>query len=72
MGISLAEAKALRDEYRRAVSAILKDQSYTIGETTHTKATLSVVQSNLDKYTKIVSRLERGGMRVRRVVFRDD
>lgn len=71
--MTLAEATALKNEYRVCLSKILKNQSYTIAETTYTYANIKYVQEQFDKYDKLVSRLGgSGGMRVRRVVPRDD
>jgi len=71
--MTLAQATSLRDKYILAEEACLKNQSYTIGTRTYTRATLSSLRKGRADAEKLVKQLSRGGaMRPRRVLFRDD
>lgn len=54
--------------YYEAEQAILTGQSYTIGGQTLNRANLSHVVKQIKELEKEITRLERGGSRVRRVI----
>lgn len=71
--VTLVEAQAMLTKYMDAEAAVLKNQSYTIGTRTLTKANLTSIRNGRQEWQKIVSQLQGGGsMKVRRVLFRDD
>lgn len=68
-----AEIQARLNKYLEAETAILKNQSYTIGTRTYTRANLKWVQDQIALLQGQLSSLVNGGsMKVRRIVFRDD
>jgi hypothetical protein len=70
--ISVSEAQTMLNLYINAEKAILKNQSYTIKDRTFTRADLRTVAAERRRWQSIVdSLLGGGGMRVRRVLFRD-
>jgi len=71
--LTLAQATSLRDEYVKAELACLKNQSYTIGTRTYTRATLSSLRKGRQDAENLIKQLSRSGaMRPRRVLYRDD
>jgi hypothetical protein len=70
--MTYAEAVALKPQLQTAIATVLKNQSYTIAETTYTFANLSQLRNMLRECETIIARDGRGGMRVRRVVPRSD
>jgi len=73
MTMTLAEVQARLDRYLAAETAILKNQSYTIGTRTYTRANLKWIQEQIKNLRAEITALSgTGSMRVRRVIFRDD
>lgn len=71
--VTLTEAKTMLNKYIAAEQAVLKNQSYTIGTRTYTRANLTSIRNGRKEWQKVVDQLSgSGGMRVRRVLFRDD
>lgn len=71
--ITLQEAKQMLQKYIAAEQAVLKNQSYTIGTRTFTRANLTSIRNGRIEWQNIVKQLSgKGGMKVRRIVFRDD
>jgi hypothetical protein len=71
--VTIAQAKEMLNKYIEAEKAVLLNQSYTIGTRTYTRANLSAVRKGRTEWQKAVNQLSgNGGMRVRRVLFRDD
>lgn len=71
--VTIAQAKEMLAKYIEAEKAVLLNQSYTIGTRTYTRANLSAIRQGREKWQKVLDQLSgSGGMRVRRVVFRDD
>lgn len=71
--MTLKETLEMKAKYKAAIEAVLKNQSYTIDTTTYTKANLATLQAQFDKLDRAADRMQRGGgMRVRRIAFRDD
>lgn len=71
--ITLQEAKQMLQKYIAAEQAVLKNQSYTIGTRTFTRANLTSIRNGRIEWQNIVKQLSgQGGMKVRRIVFRDD
>ena len=69
---SLVEAQQMLNLYITAEKTILKNQSYTIKDRTFTRADLKQVISGRRYWQSVVdSLLSGGGMKVRRVLFRD-
>jgi hypothetical protein len=70
--ITVSEAQQMLNLYINAEKAILKNQSYTIKDRTFTRADLKTVATERRRWQSTVdSLLSGGGMRVRRVLFRD-
>lgn len=68
-----AEIQARLNRYLAAEIAILKNQSYTIGTRTYTRANLKWIQDQIKELQGELAGITNGGtMRVRRIVFRDD
>lgn len=60
-------------EYRTAESAVLKNQSYTIGNRTFSRANLRHIQSEIANLQRQLDGFTGGGsIRVRKALFRDD
>jgi len=59
-------------EYRAAESAVLRNQSYTIGTRTFTRPNLRWLQEEIRKLESALKGVTGGSIRVNRVVFRDD
>lgn len=73
MSTTLTEARTMLVEYIKAEKAVLLNQSYTIGTRTYTRANLTSIRNGRKEWQKIVDQLSgSGGMRVRRVMPRDD
>jgi len=71
--ITLTEAQEMLNKYIEAEKAVLLNQSYTIGTRTYTRANLTSIRTGRQEWQKIVDQLSgSGGMKVRRVLFRDD
>jgi len=71
--ITLQDAKQMLQKYIAAEQAVLKNQSYTIGTRTFTRANLTSIRNGRIEWQNIVKQLSgQGGMKVRRIVFRDD
>jgi len=70
--MTYAEAVELKSQVKAAIKKVLKNQSYTIAETTYTYANLAQLREMLKECDTIIARNERGGMRVRRVIPRSD
>jgi len=67
------EIQARLTKYMEAETAILKNQSYTIGTRTYTRTHLRWVQNEIRRLQNELEALGSSGtMRTRRVVFRDD
>lgn len=72
-GMTEAEIRALLSEYIKAEKAVLKNQSYTIGTRTYTRARLSEIQKGRQECDTALKQLTGGGgIKIRRVLFRDD
>jgi len=73
MAITLVKAQDMLTRYIAAEEAILRGQSYTIGNRALTRANLSVVTRERKYWQQMVENLQQtGSMRVRRFVPRDD
>ena len=70
--MTLVELKARRALYTEAINKVLKNQSYTIAETTYTYADLKTLQEGVKMLDKRIARVERGGMSVKRFIPVDD
>lgn len=71
--VTSAQAQEMVAKYIAAEQAVLKNQSYTIGTRTYTRANLTSIRNGRKEWQKVVDQLAgRGSMRVRRVMFRDD
>lgn len=69
---SLSEKNARLQEYRAAESAVLRNQSYSIKDRQFTKADLLTIQKGIKDLENEIAMMTQGGMRVRRVIPRDD
>ena len=59
--------------YINAEKAVLLNQSYTIGTRTYTRANLTSIRNGRKEWQKVFDQLSgQGGMRLRRVLPRDD
>lgn len=59
--------------YLDAEKAVLKNQSYTIGTRTYTRANLKWIQDYIDSLRKQIAKARgKGTIRVRKAVFRDE
>jgi len=68
-----AEIQARLNRYLEAETAILKNQSYTIGTRTYTRAHLRWVQEEIRRLqAQLTGSSSSGTMRTRRILFRDD
>ena len=68
-----AEIQARLTRYLEAETAILKNQSYTIGTRTYTRAHLRWVQEEIRTLqSQLTGVASSGTMRVRKIIFRDD
>jgi predicted transcriptional regulator len=63
-GITLVEAQAQLDAYKKASLAVANNQSYTIGSITFTRANLSDINKAITYWSKMVADLS-GGNRPR-------
>jgi hypothetical protein len=73
LSLSVSECRLLLSEYIAAERAILKNQSYTIGDKTYVRANLTSVRNGRkDLETRLAQLTQGGSMRVRRVLPRDD
>jgi len=71
--VTISQAQEMLAKYIEAEKAVLLNQSYTIGTRTYTRANLSAIRAGRAEWQKVYDQLSgSGGMRVRRVVFRDD
>lgn len=71
--ITLIQAQEMLRQYIAAEQTVLKNQSYTIGTRTYTRANLTSIRNGRQEWQKTVDQLSgRGGMQVKRVLFRDD
>lgn len=71
--VTKVQAEAMLQKYIAAEEAVLKNQSYTIGTRTYTRANLSAIRKGRAEWQSLVNQLNGGGtMRIRRVLFRDD
>jgi len=71
--MTIAEIQARLNRYIEAETAILKNQSYTIGTRTYTRTHLRWVQAEIRKIQMELETASSGGtMRTRRILFRDD
>ncbi len=69
----IARTETRLNQYIAAETAVLQSQSYTIGNRTLTRANLSHIESKIDELEKKLIKLDRGGgIRVQKVVFRDN
>lgn len=60
-------------EYKTAESAILKNQEYSVENVTYRRANLSVVRDHIERLERALAGIDNGGgMRTRRIIFRDD
>ena len=66
-GITLTDAQTHLDEWMAADIAVAKGQSYTIGGRSLTRANAAEIRANIDYWDGKVTRLTRGGIRVRGV-----
>ena len=64
-GITLAQAQTQLDNWIAASTAVAKNQSYTIGDRTLTRANAREIRENVDFWDTKVQRLTRGGIRGR-------
>ena len=70
--ITITTAQQMLGLYIAAEKAILKNQSYTIKDRTFERADLRAVATERRRWQSIVdSILSGGGMKIRRVLFRD-
>lgn len=69
----LAQERERLGKYLTAETAILKGaQSYTIGNRTLTRADLEEIRNQVNRLTKHIQQLERGGnIRIQRIMPRD-
>lgn len=71
--ITITEARNMLAKYIAAEQAVLKNQSYTIGTRTYTRASLTSIRNGRKGWQNIVDQMSgTGGMKVRRVLPRDD
>jgi hypothetical protein len=72
--MTLTELRTLKAQILAAISNVLKNQSYTIAETTYTYANLATLRQWLKDVDKDIERASstRQGMRIRRVIPRSD
>lgn len=71
--VTLASARSMLSQYIAAEEAVLKNQSYTIGTRTYTRANLTSIRNGRKEWQKAVDQFSgTGGMRVRRILPRDD
>lgn len=71
--VTISQAQEMLTKYIEAEKAVLLNQSYTIGTRTYTRANLSAIRAGRTEWQKVYDQLSgSGGMRIRRVVFRDD
>lgn len=72
-GMTQDEIRTLLLEYIKAEKAVLKNQSYTIGTRTYTRARLSEIQKGRQECdTALKQLIGGGGVKIRRILFRDD
>ena len=69
-GITLAQAQAHLDAWLAADLAVAKNQSYTIGSRSLTRANAKEIATNIARWERTVTQLTTGqrGMRVRYVI----
>jgi len=73
MSMTQSQIQARLNAYLEAEQAILKNQSYTIGTRTYTRANLKWIQEEIPKLRKELQAISgTGSMRTRRIVMRDD
>jgi len=63
-GITLAQAQTLLDAAITAYQAALTSQEYSTGSRSLKRAELASLSSDVDKWSRMVSKLERGGIRI--------
>lgn len=67
------QIQARLDQYLACETKILKNQSYTIGTRTYTRANLSHIQKGIKELEQaLASALNGGTIRIRKALFRDD
>jgi hypothetical protein len=59
-GIELADATAILNEYKTALSLVLRGQSYTVLGRTLVRADLADIERNIDKWNKKVCQITNG------------
>ena len=79
VSMSLEEAESMLTMYKNAMAAVAKNQSYSIGNRSYSRANLATLQQQLVYWERAVTNLsnqanggEGGSIRPRRVIFRDD
>lgn len=65
---TLTEARAKLDEWKAAETKVAEGQAYQIAGRMMTRADLAAISERISYYTKIVTQLERGGIRIRQGV----
>jgi hypothetical protein len=65
---TLAEAKAKLDEWKLAETKVAEGQAYSIAGRMMTRANLGEISQTILFYTNLVTKLERGGIRIRQGV----
>lgn len=63
-GITLAQAQTLLDAAIVAYQAALTSQEYSTGSRSLKRAELSALSSDVEKWSRLVQKLDRGGIRI--------
>jgi len=63
-GITLAQAQTLLDAAVTAYQAALLSQEYSTGNRSMKRAELASLSADVEKWSRIVNKLDRGGIRV--------
>jgi hypothetical protein len=65
---TLAQARAKLDEWKLAETKVAEGQAYQIAGRIMTRADLAAIAERIAFYSKLVTNLERGGIRIRQGV----
>lgn len=63
-GITLTQAQTLLDAAITAYQAALKSQEYSTGNIRQKRAELSALSADVDKWSRLVKKLDRGGIQI--------
>jgi hypothetical protein len=63
-GITLAQAQTLLDAAITAYQAALTSQEYSHGNRRQVRAQLSALSADVEKWSRLVQKLDRGGIRI--------